>query len=535
MKTEARIAALYIGIVLMMTVCLFSLYRASTNEEVRTALAGQYSRRLPIASRRGFIYDRCGRLLNAKRDGYICLVNPALVGEPRSVAQLLSEYSETNESAIVERLSRGVPFTMQLRDNGELSDIQGVYCFPNYAYKAQAAVHTVGYVNSDGKGVIGAERGFDGYLGLYLGGDVSYSYSADALGRPLGDSGTVLYDKGYSESSGVILTFDKRLQEELEAVAREHISAGALAVCEIESGELLASVSLPDFEEDRVSEYLQSNKGELINRCAASFTPGSIFKTVVAAAALERDIGLYDLEYECKGKVVLSDGKELSCHKRSGHGRITMARAYADSCNAYFINLAGQIGIGEVLETAGKMGMGEGELYGICFYGSPLPAPSDSEGFSANIAIGQGTLLMSPYEACRVFSCAASGYRTELSALREVFRGDSTLLRPERKRERVLSGEVCEKLLEMMGLCIADGLGKEAAPSDGDAGGKTATAQTGQRKDGKEILNTWFCGVYPLSKPRFAIAVLCDGNGGEGNPRAVFGRVCDVLSDMQYY
>ena len=92
MKTEARIAALYIGIVLMMTVCLFSLYRASTNEEVRTALSGQYSRRLPIASRRGFIYDRCGRLLNAKRDGYICLVNPALVGEPRSVAHLLSEY-----------------------------------------------------------------------------------------------------------------------------------------------------------------------------------------------------------------------------------------------------------------------------------------------------------------------------------------------------------------------------------------------------------------------------------------------------------
>ena len=66
MKTEARIAALYIGIVLMMTVCLFSLYRASTNDEVRTALSGQYSRRLPIASRRGFIYDRCGRLLNAK-------------------------------------------------------------------------------------------------------------------------------------------------------------------------------------------------------------------------------------------------------------------------------------------------------------------------------------------------------------------------------------------------------------------------------------------------------------------------------------
>ncbi len=535
MKTEGRIAALYVGIVLMMTVCLFSLYRASTNEEVRTVLSGQYSRRLPIASRRGFIYDRCGRLLNAKKDGYICLVNPALVIEPRYISELLAKHSGTSESVIVERLSRGVPFTMQISDDGDLSDIQGVYSFPHFTHRTQTAVHTVGYVNSDGKGVIGAERGFDGYLGLYLSGDVSYSYSADALGRPLGDSGTVLYDKGYSESSGVILTFDKRLQEELEAVAREHLSAGALAVCEIESGEILASVSLPDFDVDRVSEYLQSSKGELINRCAASFTPGSIFKTVVAAAALRKDIGLYDLEYECKGKIVLSDGKELSCHKRSGHGRITMARAYADSCNAYFVNLAGQIGIGEVLETASAMGMGEGELYGICFYGAPLPDLSDSEGFSANIAIGQGTLLMSPYEACRVFACAASGYNTELSVLREVFRSDSTLLRPDRKRERVLSGEVCERLIEMMGLCIADGLGKEASPSDGDAGGKTATAQTGQYKDGKEILNTWFCGVYPLSKPRFAIAVLCDGNGGDGNPRAVFGKVCDVLSDMRYY
>ena len=535
MKTEGRITALYVGIVLMMTLCLFSLYRASTNEEVRTVLSGQYSRRLPIASRRGFIYDRCGRLLNAKKDGYVCLVNPALVEEPRSVSELLSKCSEISESVIVERLSRSVPFTVQISDDDNLSGIQGIYCFPRYIHGTQTAVHTVGYVNKDGKGVIGAERGFDGYLRLYLGGDVSYSYSADALGRPLGNSGTVLYDNGYSESSGVILTLDKKLQEELEAVAREGISAGAIAVCEIESGEILASVSLPDFEENRVSEYLQSDKGELINRCAASFTPGSIFKTVVAAAALGRDIGFYDLEYECMGKVVLSDGKELSCHKRSGHGRITMARAYADSCNAYFINLAGKIGIGEVLETASAMGMGASELYGICNYGSPLPEYSDSDGFSANIAIGQGTLLMSPYEACRVFACAASGYRAELSMLREVFRGDSTLLRPDRKKESVLPGEVCERLLEMMELCISDGLGKEASPSDDDAGGKTATAQTGQYKNGKEILNTWFCGVYPLSEPKFAIAVLCDGNGGEGNPRAIFGKVCDVLSDMRYY
>lgn len=526
---EKRIAALYVILVLLMTVCLFSLYRTSTSTRAKAVLSGQYSRRLDVAERRGFIYDRSGKLLNAKKDGYICLVDPSRLEGARDTARLLSSASGHSESSVVEKLLGGVPFTLRLND--EVEDASGLVCYPTYSGGTSVASHVVGYVNSDGHGVTGAEKGFDGYLCGSLGGEVSYSYNADAIGRPMHGEGVVLHDKGYSECSGVLLTLDKELQEHCEAVAENLLSAGAVAVTDIKSGELLASVSLPSFEGDRIAQYLDSDGGELINRCAASFTPGSIFKTVVAASALESSIELYELEYECKGSYTLSDGTVFSCHNRAGHGKITMSEAYAQSCNPYFINLANTVGADKILDMAGKMGMGENELYGICSYGKSLPSAKSDEGFTANVAIGQGRLLISPYEACTVFGTAASGERTELFAVREIFRGESTLKRLAPKRIRILSDRVCELLREMMGLCVSDGLGSKASPEGGNAGGKTATAQTGQYKDGKEILNSWFCGVYPLSEPRYAITVLCDGNGGDGDTKAVFKSICEYLAE----
>ncbi len=527
---QKRLTAIYVIILCLFTFTIFRLYIISTSTAASEALSGQYSRKLTIAERRGFIYDRNGMLLNAEEDGYICLVLPKSVNTPKTLAENLSKLSGKLESEIVEKLKRGEPFTVKL---SEKYDEQGVYCYPAYNERTICAPHIVGYTNSEKNGVTGVESGFNSLLSKFYNGVVTYRYHADTQGVPLSESGSTLTDNGYSESSGVMLTIDRNLQLFCEETARKNISMGALCVSDITTGEILASVSLPDFEVSNIAAYLDSDKGELINRCVRSFTPGSIFKTVVAAAALERDISLYDLEYTCTGNYELSDGRAFSCHKKSGHGTLTMVEAYAESCNTYFINLASKIGIDAVLELSEKMGIGtEKNLYGICDYGGLLPTTSDdTEGFTANTAIGQGKLLICPYEALNIYSCAATGYYCTPHVTSRIFCGKETVQQFESKKITVLSKKTVEKLCEMMGECTENGLGKSANPAGGNAGGKTATAQTGQYKNGKEILNSWFCGVYPLSEPKYAICVLSDGNGEEGNPKAVFKEICEYLSE----
>ncbi len=530
LKYEKRLAVLYVLLICLFTFTVFRLYVISESTAASQVLYGQYSRNLPITSRRGFIYDRNGNSLNATEDGCICVVDPEKCENPGESAKRLSELSGKLLSEITEKMLRKTPFVIRI---SEPYSTQGVYSFPYYNKEAVCAPHIIGYTNKDGKGMSGIEKIFNAYLSGDFSGSVSYSYSADALGTPLSGVGSTLTDKGYSESSGVYTTLDSKLQQFCEAVAEENIPMGAVCVSDIETGELLASVSLPSFDAENIVPYLESDRGELINRCAAGFTPGSIFKVIVAAAALELDSSLYELEYECPGSYTLYDGTKFSCHEKNGHGMLSMKEAFANSCNPYFINLAQSIGIDRVLDTAKKMGVGEkSELYAVCSYSGKLPQiRKDDEGFSANIAIGQGSLLVCPYEALNVYSCAAVGFYCKPFVISHVNRGEYLLESYKSKKIKVLSEKTCQKLREMMLSCTKDGLGKEAMPSGGDAGGKTATAQTGQYKDGKEILNSWFCGVYPISSPKYVICVLCDGNEKGGNPRIVFREICEYLSE----
>ena len=85
----------------------------------------------------------------------------------------------------------------------------------------------------------------------------------------------------------------------------------------------------------------------------------------------------------------------------------------------------------------------------------------------------------------------------------------------------------------MMRFCVTNGTGWQALADNVNTGGKTATAQSGQYKNGEEILHRWFAGVFPIENPKYAMVVLCDGNGeNEVNPAVIFSKFADsVYSD----
>ncbi len=558
-----RLCGIYALTLLLFAFLILRMYFLATSPITTEVLGAQYSRGLPVCRRVGFILDRNGVPLNMREGGYICLVIPGEVKDKRRAAGRLCEISGTAESVLAEKMLAGAPFTVvcsvpyrkaeeETEEGGDgkakkkcavkekeefsvrLSDKtaeeeKGIVCFPLYEEVFGTAIHTVGYADKTGSGRCGIRLSFGDFLTGTASGRVAYRYEADIAGIPLTSGGSVLYNDGYTEVSGVCTTPDASLQAFCERAAREELDMGGVVVTDLQSGEVLSSVSVPSFEAERAGEYLESARGEFVDRTRAAFTPGSLFKTVVAAAALEISQGYYDKVYDCRGYYEV-DGLRIGCHEKAGHGECSMKEAYALSCNCYFLCLASEIGAEAVEETAHRMGLGNGgTLFGVGPYGGNIPEAGGDEVEAANMAIGQGKVLMSLYEAANLFSCASIGGYYEPLAVKALVLGKEEVRRFYSEYRPVLSERTAEKLREMMAYCVSDGLGKEARSSALSAGGKTATAQTGRFRDGKELLNTWFCGVYPMDEPRFAICVLCDGEGEGGDPKALFRRICDRL------
>lgn len=532
MGYRRSLAVLYILIMAMFVFVMLRLYSVTSENKASQVLSGQYSRKITVAERRGFIYDRNGEYLNTLERGNILAVNPTGCEDLIYTAEQISRISDYSQSQIYDKLLLGVPFLVNAVTECTLD---GVYSYPLYQTRTLSAPHIVGYTNSEGVGVAGVEKSFDTLLSGDFSGKVTYRYMSDVSGIPLENTGNSVYDSGYGNTSGVYLTIDKKIQDFCQKIAQEYIEYGAIVVGDTRTGEILACVSMPDFDTEMVADYLKSDRGELVNRCTAGFTPGSVFKTVVAAAALELDKELYNLEYECTGSIITEDGDILPCHNREGHGAITMATAYAHSCNTYFINLALIVGDELILKTARKMGLGEsGVIDDVLAYSSSIPeyhdVASSKSGYIANLAIGQGKTLVSPVSLCTMFSCAVTGEYVRPGVLLKITDGESIIRDySNREKNKVLDTEIVEKLSLMMGECIENGLGIEAKPTYKNAGGKTATAQSGSYSNGKEILNCWFCGVYPLDEPLYTICVLLCDTKNSKNAKAVFREICDFL------
>ncbi len=533
-ELRRKTAVMYIAMMVMIMLVIARLYAVMNSGTASQVLSGQYTRRIDVAERRGFIYDRNGELLNMAEDGFICIINPKRCTDFAELSEAVCKVSAFSQSEIYDKLIENMPFTLVTES---MLEFEGLECYPLYCSRTVCAPHIVGYTDRDGKGVFGVEKYFDRTLSEKFSGKVSYRYMSDALGGVMENTGSCIYDSGYGEESGIYLTVDSELQMYCEELAKKYGGSGAVCVTDTNSGEVLACVSFPGFDAENVADYLGSEKGELVNRGISLFTPGSVFKTVVAAAALETDRELYLLEYECVGSFETEDGEIIPCHKKDGHGIVDMKTAYAQSCNPYFINLALAVGESAIIDMAQRMGFREEcSLDGIFSYGNSIArydeGVSSKGGYMANLAIGQGRTLVSPLSTCSVFSCAVTGKYTQPGVLLKICEGDVAIRDYSGLREsvKVLSDRTSECLSEMMMACVEQGLGKDAKPEEYGVGGKTATAQTGRFEGENEILNCWFCGVYPADKPEYTVCVLYCGTENGDTAKKMFREISGYLA-----
>ncbi|MEA4892760.1 MAG: penicillin-binding protein 2 [Peptococcaceae bacterium] len=484
---------------------------------------------------RGELLDRQGESLTDSRIASRLVVFPANLNlDAIRQAGLEQDLLEALDLDSLETLKAGKSWQIyyQLEDQRFLRRVEEAY-IPGLSVLPvklrygpdSLARHLAGYmVKAEAKGIFGLEKDYNELLQgqepeLVIGG------VRDAWGKML--QGLVTPQEPSQDVSrrDIVTTVHAGLQKAAEQAADAYMSKGAAVVLSIDTAEVLASVSRPNFDQNRISQYLNGGD-QLIDRATARrFYPGSVFKVMTAAAALEAGLigDLSSYTYNCQGSYGFSGGQAIGCVSR--HGTVDFRQALSVSCNGYFISL--------LQKEGGAAAMaGLCDAFGLKRFFNEQATPM----LMANTSIGQQGIMVSPLEMARIYACIGRG-GLDLEPVSVMFAvdqdGTRTPLVKNRRRNRVLSTETAALLQDALRSAAKSGTAKSGRPKDSSAAAKTGTAQAGA--DGRVI--AWYCGYLPAEKPRYAVAVMVEadlqgqvkGLAGGREAAAVFKQIAEYL------
>ena len=495
---------------------------------------GQYST-YSLSEIRGYIYDRNMRpLVNTKHETYV-----AAVPLPKTVTALKSTLTAPEFEKAYEKLSAGKPALIKTESNITPSD-ETVMLDVISRYSADdPAQNLIGYLDSEGNGAFGLEKAFDSFLSENSG-SLSVSFPVSAAGISLPGKDIMVKENNYNTRAGVGLTIDRDIQSACENALAEHgITTGCAVVLDVKDNAILAMATAPSIDRGDLGKSLNDENSPFINRALSAYSVGSVFKPIVAAAAIDSGIGV-DTVFDCSGSTDVNS-VEFSCHKKDGHGSVSMPQAVASSCNVYFINLGLQTGSDKILSLASSLGLGK-EISladGITCDGGILPGKKDINSLPAlaNLSFGQGKLLASPLSIAAVYAAFANGGIYREPYLIKCMTDSSGRVTAYYKNEtdsRVITQSVCAEIQQMLTLTVTQGSGKNACPEKTTAAGKTATAQSGWYENGQEVLHTWFAGWFPADEPRYVITVMNErGNSSSTDCAPLFKTIADAIYECE--
>lgn len=396
-------------------------------------------------------------------------------------------------------------------------------------------------------GASGLEKSFDRFLqGLE---PDTLSYYVDGQGHPLrGLDMRHRQQENQFYPLSVKTTLDQPIQRRLERVAdQEGLAEGAIVVLDARNADIVAMVSRPQFDPRQVDSEDHSWQNHALKQLA----PGSVFKTVVAAAALAEGAVSPTERFQCDGEY----GKfGFSCWKAGGHGSIAFADAFAQSCNIAFAEVAKRLG-GEKIEAyAKRFGLGEsvGHLTPSLFKLGPFrqlageeqgklfdPGASRSdEGVIIQSAIGQRDVRMTPLQAAAMMVTILNGGRGFSPRLVSdiLYRNGGSFYHfsPMPLQAEGIDTATALKMTRLMQAVVKSGTGTLLQESVWEIGGKSGTAQTEKNSAPRE--HQWFVGYAPVTEPQYAIAVVVE-NRPPGSAHAatrLFKAVVDSLASLSH-
>ena len=544
-------------------VCRIAYLTTARSAELTSRGVRQWTREGTVYARRGNILDTNGQTLVMSATAYIVSVEPGKVQDVQAFARVVSPILGLSEEKVAEKASqRGKSsVTLKRQVSRETADQLRQLKQSKDAETAAAAsallfdedvrrvylrgaflTQTLGLVNVDGVGQSGLEQQYE----TLLRGEAGRSMrSVDGKARPIYDSGNLYIEP--QDGSTIRLTIDATIQEIVEKAIREcyevnKAQAVHALVMDVYTGAVLAMCSKPDYDpNDPPREQLDALQSLMrIRLISDSYEPGSTFKILTAAAALDSGVTTPEDGFYCSGKIKV-DGDTIKCWG-SPHKAETMAQALQNSCNPVFVELALRMGAQRFYQYLHAFGLGsktnidlQGEESGIL-----IPVNSVKNVDLARIGFGQ-SVAVTPIQlltaACSVLN---GGRLMRPYLLKEAVSPDGTVL--YRTSPKVVSTPISEetsltmrKLLEDV---VAVGGAKNARIPGYRIGGKTGTAQV--YKDGRIVRNVHigsFLGFAPADDPRIALLVIVDEADTPvdygGTTAAPFAR--QILEDVLPY
>jgi len=550
-------------------VVVLSSIQVSHSAKYERDLRKQSIRRVRIPGARGRLFDRNSVCLADNRPSYCIAIyleelrqfrRPAgknIVNDVKNVLQQLSNTlnlkADMTPAEISNHLKRRSPLPLVAwRDvssatRAALAESErkfpgvDLYIEPVRAYpKGGVAGHLLGYVGRaqpaaeqgeepyhyylpEMEGRQGLEKKLDKILRGQAGGQL-IRVDVAGIKRDLPSDKEMLRDP--VSGTDVKLTIDERIQRLTERALEGQV--GAAVVLDPRNGDILAMASSPSFDPNMLSsgigqadwDRIRNDPAKpLINRAVmARYAPGSLFKPIVAATALERIEGIGPgTEFACPGYFALGN-TQLKCWKIVGHGTLAMRKAIEQSCNTYFCNLGTRCGYREIYDMASSMGLGK--TTGIEVDAESrgrLPDASSirTRGDIANISIGQGAVEATPLQMAVVAGAIAMHGRVCRPRLVLGTRpaGESEFMEvpPTPLKDLKWSEETIATIRGGMMDVIQSptGTGKNALVEDVIMAGKTGTAEH-SKTEGQVKKWGWMMIFAPYESPRYAVAMVLE-------------------------
>ncbi|MDQ4095493.1 MAG: penicillin-binding protein 2 [Actinomycetota bacterium] len=484
----------------------------------------QRKRVIEFPARRGTIFDRTGQELAISVDMQTIWTDPQLVEDPEGAASLLAPLLGIKEEQLADKLRGSVPGSRfeylarqvepKVADEIKRLDLAGIFMKPEakrYYPNDKLASHVLGFANVDGVGEAGIEAQYEDILRGTPGRMV---LEQDPAGNPLPQA-EFTYERPLPGRS-LFLTIDKELQyftERTLAQATETYGAKAATavIMRPDTGEVLAMANVPDFDPNNAGDYKPEAQR---NRAVTDqYEPGSIFKPVTFAAALEEEV------VQPKTTFVVPDAMpylDRVFHDSHAHPvmEMTVSDILTDSSNVGTIMIGLELGEERLDRYVHEFGFGEPT--GLDFHGEvggDMPPRSEWSGTTiATIPIGQGVAVTAMQMAAAYSTIANDGVWTEPKLISATMDADGEIVAsPDPARKRIVSRKTTRELTEMMVRVVDEGTGIEAQVPGYVIAGKTGTAQKVDETGtyGEEYVAS-FAGFAPAKNPEIAIVISFD-------------------------
>ncbi len=592
-----------IALFILLGVRLFQI-QILDHDTYETAAVDQQLRETTVSAKRGTIYDRNMNILAMSATVSNIYLSPAemnLYGEDASLiasglsgilgidyqtiydkAQDTSSWYVTIATKVDDDVAEQVRAfkeegyeTVDEDGNTVTKQFQGVKieeATKRYYPYSSLASHVIGFVGSDDYGLSGIEYYYDDVLS---GTDGRIVRATTAAGT---DMLFTDYEDYYDAEDGqsIVLTLDETVQYYLEkhlsqAVEDYELGDGAAGiVMDVNTGAVLAMASLGNFDlnnyldiseqaQERVDAAATEEEAEAIleeerqlqwrNKVISdTYEPGSTFKIVTLAMALESGAVTTDSTFYCGGAMnVLGRSTELNCWRTSGHGSETLTQAVMNSCNIAFVNIGQQVGAERFYEYARAFGLFE--KTGIDLTGEASSIWWDEDTFfdSTNLSqlaaasFGQ-TFTITPIQLITAVSAAVNGgYLRTPYIVSEILDADGEVVEQREPSvvRQVISEETSSLCCEILEQVVSDGTGSNAYVAGYRIGGKTGTSENvvSEVTTGEKEYIVSFVGIAPMDDPQVAVLVLLENpqttevyvSGGQMAAPTVGGIMADIL------